>query len=137
MRHLSSKQKRKARERAVQFLFGLDFTKYDWGEAIGDFWENNASEPGVKEYAEHLISGTVERREAIDSAIATAAEGWTPDRIGRIEFNAMRVAAFELMFEPSVPQPVAINEAIEVVKRFSAPESASFINAVLDRIRRT
>ncbi|MCC6698608.1 MAG: transcription antitermination factor NusB [Candidatus Hydrogenedentes bacterium] len=132
---VSPKMRRSARERAVQFLFGLDFTEYNWHDAIEDFWHVNQSRPGVKDYAETLIGGVIEHRPKLDELIAANLDKWTPDRVGRVERNVMRVALFEILYRPDVPRAVAINEAIEVAKRYGADDSARFINGVLDRIK--
>lgn len=126
--------RRRARERAVQFLFGLDFTRYDWQTAIEDFWAANPVRPTVKHYAEMLIEGVMTHREEIDRAIAEAVEHWTPERVGRIERNVLRIAVFEMRHRPDVPRTVAISEAIEVAKRYGAEDAPRFINGVLDRI---
>lgn len=127
--------RRRARERAVQFLFGLDFTAYDWEAAIDPFWESNPSQPSVHEYAERLIRGVMEDLPALDARIAAAVENWNPVRVGRIERNVLRVALLEMLSFPDVPPRVAINEAVEVARRFGAEEASRFVNGVLDRLR--
>lgn len=133
MSAVNPQMRRRARERAVQFLFGLDFTRYAWQDAIEDFWETNPVRPNVKQYAEKLIEGVMAHREEIDGAIAEALEHWSPERVGRIERNVLRVAAYE-MLHCDVPRVVAITEAIEVAKRYGAEDAPRFINGVLDRI---
>ena len=130
---LSPKMRRRARECAVQFLFGLDFTGYDWRAALDGFWESNPSRPGVKRYAKRLIRGVIEHSDELDEAIAQALEHWSPDRVARVEHNVLRVAVFEMLHCEDVPDSVAINEAIEVAKRFGADDAARFVNGVLDR----
>ncbi len=130
---LSPKMRRRARECAVQFLFGLDFTGYDWGASLDGFWESNPSRPGVKRYAKRLIRGVIEHSEEVDEAITGALEHWSPDRVARVEQNVLRVAVFEMLHCEDVPDSVAINEAIEVAKRFGADDAARFVNGVLDR----
>jgi N utilization substance protein B len=133
---LSPKIRRGARERALQFLFGLDFTEYDWEGSLESFWATCASRPGVRKYAESLVRGVMENLEDLDAAIGKAAENWAPDRIGRIERNILRVALFEMRHGEDVPTTVAINEAVEVAKRFGAEEAPRFVNGVLDRLRK-
>lgn len=126
--------RRRARERAVQFLFGLDFTRYDWAAAVEDFWASVPTRPTVKGYAEMLIEGVMAHREEIDALIAEAVEHWSPERVGRIERNVLRIAVFEMLYRPDVPRNVAITEAVEVAKRYGAEDAPRFINGVLDRI---
>lgn len=135
MSSISPQVRRRARERAVQFLFGLDFTSYDWREVIADFWRVNPSRPGVRDYAEKLIAGVIDQRADLDNAIAATLETWSPDRIGRVERNVLRVAAWEMLYAGDVPRNVAINEAIEVAKRFGTDDAPRFINGILDKIQ--
>lgn len=126
--------RRRARERALQFLFGLDFTKYDWQDAIEEFWTTNPTRTSVKDYSMRLIQGVVNHHEELDEAIVAALENWNWDRVGRVERNILRVALFEMRYGDDVPEKVAINEAIEVAKQFGSPEAPRFVNGVLDRL---
>lgn len=121
----------------MQFLFGLDFTAYEWRSALPAFWKNNPSRPGVMHYAETLIEGVVNNQAAIDEAIAGALENWDPARVGRVEQNVLRIAVYEMRIRDDVPAGAAINEAIEVAKRFGNEEAPRFVNGVLDRINKT
>jgi N utilization substance protein B len=119
----------------MQFMFGLEFTGYPWADALETFWEVNPSRPPVRQYADSLIAGVMERTAELDAEIDGALDRWTPDRVGRIERNVLRVALFEMRHGNGVPTGVAINEAIEVVRQFTTDESAAFVNAVLDRLK--
>lgn len=130
------KVKRLARERAVQFLFGLEFTQYEWAAALDGFWEENNARPTVRQYADRLIQGVCDARDDLDTEIIASVENWSPDRVGRIELSIIRVALYEMRHMPDVPNSVAINEAIEVTKRFGSEEAPRFVNGVLDRLRR-
>ena len=127
--------RRKARERAVQFLFSLDFTRYEWADCIEDFWRDNPSRPGVRRYAEQLIEGVAKHQAELDEAIERVLNRWAPERVGRIERNVIRVALYEMRYGEEVPENVAINEAMEVAKRFGSEEGPRFVNAVLDRLK--
>ena len=131
---INARVRRQARERALQFLFGLEFTGYDWELEIEDFWVANPCRPGVRDYAERLISTVVDHQDELDTHIVSALENWSPDRIGRIEWSALRIALSEMLYQPDVPPTVALNEAIEVVKRFGSNEAPRFVNGVLDRL---
>jgi len=128
--------RRKARERALQILYGLDFTKYDWRDVLDPYWASHASRPAVKEYAEKLVAGVWERREALDAELQQALEHWRTDRIGAVERNVLRVALYEMRYCDDVPPPVAINEAIEVAKLYGSEDAPRFVNGVLDRLRK-
>lgn len=137
MSAINPQLRRRARERAVQFLFGLDFTQYDWEAAIESFWDGNPVKPGARLYAERLIRGVMSHRIALDEAIDAALDRWNPDRVGRVERNVLRVALYEMWHEADVPVNVAINEAIEVTRVYGEEETARFINGVLDRLKET
>jgi len=128
--------RRRARERALQFLFGLDFTRYAWDQEIDAYWAASPARPSVKQYADVLIQGVSEHTEDLDTRIRGALDKWSPERVGRVEWVVLRIALFEMMYQPDVPASVAIDEAIEVAKRFGAEDAPRFINGVLDRLRR-
>lgn len=123
-----------ARERAMQFLFSVSITNYDWEEILDDFWESNPSRPNVRRYGEYLIRGVSANIGKIEDTLIEALKGWKPERVGKVEWAILQVAAFEILFAEDVPAKVAIDEAIELSKRYAPAEAATFINGVLDRI---
>lgn len=129
------KIRRKARERALQFLFGLEFTGGPCPEALEGFWRMAPSRPGVRKYAETVICGACENRETLDRDIDGALQNWAPQRVGRLERNILRIALYEMRNVADVPAVVAINEAIELAKSFGGDDAPRFINGVLDRLR--
>lgn len=132
---ISPKMRRKARMRALEYLFGLEFTGYAWDESLEDFWEKHPSKPQVRDYAEILIGGVGERRDDLDARIVGALTTWSWDRIDRVERSVLRIALFEMAFREDVPPTVAINEAIELTKMYGGDESPRFVNGVLDRLK--
>lgn len=133
---VNPKVRRRGRERALQFLFSLDFTEYSVEDKLEDFWNINPARPGARQYAEKLIHGVATNRDALDAEIAAALDNWTPDRIGHVERSAIRIALYEMRYFRDVPEAVAINEAIEIVKTFGADDAPKFVNGVLDRLKR-
>lgn len=132
--NISPQARRIARERATQFLFGLEFTGEEWESGIEAFFAGQPVRPAAREYATTLIRGVHEHLEELDQGIDSALENWTPERVGRIERSVLRVALYEMRFADDVPSSVAINEAIEVAKRFADENAPRFINGVLDRL---
>lgn len=125
-------KRRKAREYALQILFQHEFAG---GNAdIASFWSDKHEKPEVVEFANAIARGTIENLGEIDAAIARAAEHWVLERIAAVDRNILRAAAYELLFRKDIPPAVAINEALEIAKKYSSAESASFINGILDRI---
>ena len=133
----SPQQRRKSRRRALEFLFGLEFTEYAWAEALDSFWETFETKQVVREYARKLIEGVFEYRDVLDGHIDGALTTWAPERVGRIERNILRVAVYEIAYTDDVPLKVAMNEAIEIAKGYGTDESAGFVNAVLDKLKST
>jgi N utilization substance protein B len=127
--------RRKARERALQFLFGLEFTNCAWEEAFDRFWSIEPARATVKQYARVLVRGVFEHRDALDHEISACLQNWAPERVGRVERNILRIALYEMRHEDDVPPAVAINEAIELAKEYGTDEAPRFINGVLDRLK--
>ncbi len=129
-------KRREGREAAVQFLFQHDLNPEALDELLPGFWELRPATARVQSFAGELIRGVLEHREEIDAKIKAAASNYDLHRIAALDRNAMRVGLYEMLFCKDVPPVVAINEAIEIVKRFGSEESGRFVNGVLDRIRR-
>jgi N utilization substance protein B len=87
------------------------------------------------EFAESLIAGVRENQPMIDDLIARVAENWRIDRMAAIDRNILRLGAFEMLFCPDVPAKVAINESLELAKRYSTAQSSRFVNGILDRLQ--
>ena len=135
MTDVAPSMRRRARERALEFLFGLGFTGVDWRDARPQFWDTFETRADARRYADDLIEGVEDHREELDQAVNGALQGWTPERVGRIERTILRIGLFEMRYRSDVPAKVAINEALELAKAYGAAESTGFINAVLDRLR--
>lgn len=88
----------------------------------------------VDQFCRELVMGVIEHLSFIDEQITLASVHWSLKRMARVDRNILRVATYELAFRQDVPVKVSINEAIEIAKRFSAPEAPTFINGVLDKI---
>ena len=130
-------KRRKAREIALQFLYQLDLSgDEDPAPSAAEFWARHPIADDAREFADALVRGTKANQPKIDQIIAQFTEHWDLDRMAVVDRNILRVAAYELLWRSDVPAKVAINEAIEIAKKFGTAESSRFINGVLDRIRR-
>lgn len=89
-----------------------------------------------REYISRVLEGVMEKRYLLDEKIAGAAQGWTLERMPMVDLTIMRLAVWEMMFDPSVPGNVAIAEALELTERYSDPEDKKFVNGVLGTIFR-
>lgn len=132
---ISPKVRRKARARALEYLFGLEFTGNDWKTGLPRFWEKHETGAAVREYAETLIAGVMTRKEALDDEIRGALTTWNWDRVDPVERSVLRIALYEMAHRGDVPVTVAINEAIEITKLYGGDESPRFVNGVLDKLK--
>ncbi|MBK8201436.1 MAG: transcription antitermination factor NusB [Bdellovibrionales bacterium] len=129
--------RRQSRELALQVLFQQEFAPgLDYHAGLETFRGNFAAPLEVWKYAEHLLAGIQDKREQIDQLISKSADNWSIARMALVDLNLMRIAVFEMAFSTElVPPPVAINEALEITKKYGTNDSAKFINAVLDQIK--
>ena len=125
--------RRESREKVFQTLFMMDVLGVGPEEAIPLFTSSQQM-PSDKEYYELTVNGVWECRKEIDSLIRRAAENWRLERMTIVDRNILRLGAYEIMQSVDVPFVVAINEAVDLGKRFGSGESGSFINGVLDKI---
>jgi N utilization substance protein B len=129
--------RRKAREYALQMLFQWDITHDSIDQVATSFFQNQPEESQVVlDFANKLVTSTVEHVEQIDEFIRRHAEHWRLDRMATVDRNILRLAVQEFLFDKETPKTVVINEAIEIARRFSAQESPQFINGVLDSIKK-
>jgi N utilization substance protein B len=130
-------KRRKAREVALQLLYQLDVQGEGNPEPhLPEFWTRHPVDREAREFAEILIRGTKLHEPKIDEMITQYAENWELDRMAVVDRNILRQGIFELLWMEDVPSKVAINEALEVAKKFSTQESSRFINGILDRIHK-
>lgn len=128
--------RRRAREFALQMLFQLDVTGATPPEIFRHFWTDQHVDDATRAFSERLVSGVHEQREQTDRMIARCAEHWRIERMAVVDRNVLRIALYEMLHDPRTPPAVAIDEAIEVAKKFGGAESGAFINGVLDALRK-
>jgi N utilization substance protein B len=130
-------RRRRAREVALQFLYQLDLQGEDVAEPHADeFWARHPVDAETREFADTLVRGTKRQQGKIDDLISQYAEHWALDRMAAVDRNLLRLALYELLWHSETPPKVAINEAIEIAKKFGTQESSRFVNGVLDRIHK-
>ncbi len=116
-------------------LFQLDMGKQDADHVRRTFWaEHGAASAEVRGFANDLFRVAVERAAEIDPLIEQHAEHWRMDRMAAVDRNLLRCAVAELLAYPDTPKAVVINEALEIARKFSTPESVHFVNGVLDSV---
>ena len=126
--------RRHAREVVVKTLYEAEQGGLTRGEAEEKI-RRKLRRPEERDFALGLVALTLENMERIDKIIARVAENWDPARMAALDRNTIRMGAAEILFG-EVPAKVAINEAIEVAKRFSTENSGAFVNGILDKVAR-
>ncbi|MBI3852139.1 MAG: transcription antitermination factor NusB [Verrucomicrobia bacterium] len=153
-------KRREARERAVQFLYQYDQNPTDdLDEALNLFWDSQRKsalaedkadstwgqpvelapptpeEAALRLFAEPLIRGALEYRDELDEQIKKHALNWDLHRIAVVDRNILRLAIYEMLHREDIPPIVSINEAVDIAKKFSTPDSGKFVNGILDKIK--
>ena len=123
--------RRKARKRALDFLYEADIRN---GNAIDLLGTRGESDLSQSDYVMELLVGVSNNKEKIDELITTYAQGWDMDRMPAIDRNILRIALFEILFRNDLDEQVAVSEAVEIASELSTEDSAKYINGVLGRI---
>ncbi|HEY4426369.1 MAG TPA: transcription antitermination factor NusB [Pyrinomonadaceae bacterium] len=130
--------RRKARECALQMLFAADVAEMSADEVVRSYWAELGEtdlDATAREFATRLAARTLSNLELLDERIRSRAEHWRISRMAVVDRNILRLAVYEFLYEPT-PRTVAINEALEIARRFSTYEATQFINGILDAIKR-
>lgn len=127
-------KRRFSRELALKFLYQLEFNEAGFKEQMASFEDRLSCQEEVKDFMEELVSKVVEHMEEIDLTLQKYSEHWTLDRMTVIDRNILRLGVCELRHSQTIPPKVAINEAVEIAKKYGSEESPDFINGILDKI---
>lgn len=133
--------RRKSREAVLQFLFQDDFKGFEAGsdqnldERFADFCSLYDVQRKARPYAVELLVGVYAAKEDVDAAITRHASNWRLERIDVTDRNILRIAVYEMIHCKDVPPEVAINEAVEIAKRFCVSDSPAFVNGILDAVK--
>lgn len=126
--------RRKGRELALQGLYQMEMTGDMSPRSLELFLGHFEGSAKAREFARRLVSGVVAHRAEIDRLIELCTDNWKLHRMAKVDLTILRIATYELLFCPDIPINVSMDEAIEIGKRFSSDDSATFINGVLDQI---
>jgi N utilization substance protein B len=128
--------RRDAREAAVQYLYQREMQGDLSDQALQEFYEMRGLSPSGRRFCDELLKGWIQHREEIDEVIAKYARNFEFKRLSAVDRNVLRIACHEILFCSDIPPAVAINEAIEIAKKYSTEDSGKFVNGVLDNIRK-
>ena len=139
--------RRRARQFALQALYQADLMERSGMASLNHLWDGLVDGAGMNdepppdseemEFAVLLVTGTLENQPSLDALIEQCSTNWRLARMPLVDRNVLRMAAFELSERKDVPASVAINEAIELAKRFGTADSGGFVNGIADRMART
>lgn len=127
--------RKEAREWVIKYLYSQTF-RDQCEESLADFLEHQELDLNEEEYMRTAVTGVEENLDAIDADIEKYLRSWTTARIPKLDLAILRAAVFEIKYSEDVPTGVAINEAVEIAKKYSTDESYRFINGVLGAIAR-
>ena len=129
------KKRTRSRELALQFLYQLDLRGDDLLPEAKDFLRNEERDAETQRFALRLVEGTFEHWDEIDKTIQGVAQNWNIARMAVVDRNVLRLATYELLHCKDIPPKVAINEAVDLAKKYSSKNSSAFVNGILDRVR--
>ena len=127
-------KRRSSRELALKFLYQSELNEGDIDEQMSFFLEKNSSQDEVESFMKELVKSILEQIEEIDEIIQKFSDNWVLDRMTVIDRNILRMGTCELLFNFSTPPKVAINEAVDIAKKYGNDDSPEFINGILDKV---
>jgi N utilization substance protein B len=130
-------RRRLAREIALQALYVADVSRTPAEEAFAIVTRRDGGDADAEtlEFARGLALGALGRLEELDAIISARADNWAMNRMAAVDRNVLRLAAYELVARPDTPLGVVIDEAIEIVRKYSAEEATRFVNGILDALK--
>jgi N utilization substance protein B len=132
---VSAGSRRKSRELAMQMLYQADLGKHSPDQVRATFWKSvDQTDPEIRGFAEDLFRSAIANQEQIDELISANSRHWRIERMPAVDRNLLRMAVGEMVAFKATPFPIVINEALEIARRYSAPESINFLNGILDAI---
>lgn len=132
-----SMSRRKVREQIFKLLFQAEFHDRDEMKAQAELYfaeEETAIEEGYKEEILAKLSKILACLDELDAKLEEAVTGWSLKRVGKVELSILRLALYEILYDEDVPDSVAINEAVELAKKYGPEEASGFINGVLAKL---
>jgi transcription antitermination factor NusB len=127
-------KRRTARELALKFLYQTEFNSNSPDSELNSFCDRANVSEEVQNFTQALIKNILFHKKEVDELLEKISANWSPDRMAVIDKNILRLGICELLFDPTTPPKVVINEAVEIAKTFGTEESPDFINGILDKV---
>ncbi|MFQ5842799.1 MAG: transcription antitermination factor NusB [Thermodesulfobacteriota bacterium] len=127
--------RRRAREIALQVLYQKELNCIEVEEGLNLFRNNFEVLKGAMDFSERLVKGVEQHREDLDRVIEHYSSNWKVDRMAHVDRTILRIATYELLYCDDIPPRVAINEAIDIGKKYGSEDSGAFINGILDKVK--
>ena len=127
-------KRRAARELALKFLYQTEFNSNSPDSELNSFCDRANVSEEVQNFTQTLIKNILFHKKEVDELLQKISANWAPDRMAVIDKNILRLGICELLFDPTTPPKVVINEAVEIAKKFGTEESPDFINGILDKV---
>ncbi len=128
--------RRRSRIVAMQILYQIQLTTAPAPIVIERFWESQDTSVELRPFALELVKGTTAHLEAIDTVLQNTSKNWQLHRMPVVDLSILRCATYEILYVDDIDPATSINEAIEIAKSYSTPDSPKFINGILDNIRK-
>jgi len=128
-------KRRKLREKIVQMLYQREIGKSSPDEVFDFYLKERAPQEEASNFVKRLFFGVCDNIPLLDEKIVKHAKNWKLNRIARIDKNILRLAIYEMQFCSDIPNVVSINEAVDIAKKYSTPDSGKFVNGLLDKIK--
>ena len=127
-------KRRAARELALKFLYQTEFNSNSPDSELNSFCERANVSEEIQDFTQTLIKNIFVHKNEVDGLLKKISANWVPDRMAMIDKNILRLGICELLFDSTTPPIVAINEAVEIAKKFGTEESPDFINGIVDKV---
>ena len=129
--------RRQSRIVAMQMLYQIQLTNAPVPVVMEQFWQSHDPSEKLRPFAVELVEGTTSHLEVIDELLQNTSKNWKLHRMPIVDLSILRCAAYEILYISDIDAATSINEAIEIAKVYSTPDSPKFINGVLDNIQKT
>ena len=128
--------RRQSRIVAIQILYQIQLTTTPVSDVLKQFWRSQATSVELRPFATQLVEGTAAHLPVIDDILQNTSKNWRLHRMPIVDLSILRCAIYEILYVDDIDPATSINEAIEIAKSYSTPDSPKFINGVLDNIRK-